>query len=83
MEYLITGALIGVCLFIIPMWSYRRGLRDGLAIHQGKPIEPIKSPIQSISEHRENKKEKKEADKISEGLANLLSYDGTAQKEVE
>lgn len=83
----ILGALIGVCLFFVPIWCYRRGLKDGLALTQGKPIEPIQNPVQAVVSHVERKQEQKEAktveDKLSIGLANLMSYDGTEQKEVK
>ena len=83
----ILGALIGVCFFIVPLWAYRRGLKDGLALSQGKPIEPIQNPLQAVVSHVERKQEQKEAkiaeDKLAEGLSNLMSYDGTPQKEAE
>lgn len=82
MEYLITGAIFGLCLF--NLWAYRRGLKDGLALNQGKPIEPIQNPVTAFVEYREQRQEKKEVkasnDALSEGLANLMSYDGTPQK---
>lgn len=85
MEYLITGALIGVCLFFIPFWAYRRGLQDGLKLNQGKPIEPIQNPVKSFVEYREkvaDKKETKEANStLISGFNNIMSYDGTPQKE--
>jgi hypothetical protein len=80
MSYLITGALIGVCFFFVPLWSYRRGLKDGLAIQQGKPIEPIKTPIQAVNEYKEVKEQKKEQSIFNEGLNNLMTYDGESQE---
>jgi hypothetical protein len=83
----ILGALIGVCFFFVPIWCYRRGLKDGIALNQGKPIEPIKTPVQAYEARVERKQEKKEAkeadDAMSEGLANLMAYDGTPQKAKE
>ena len=80
----ILGALIGVCLFIIPLWAYRRGIKDGLALSQGKAPEPIKTPVQTYTEHVERKVEQKEAkavnDSLSEGFANIMNYDGNPQK---
>jgi len=80
MEYLITGTVIGLCLFILPMWAYRKGLKDGLNINQGKDIEPIKTPVRMVREAREAKKSQEETDKITQGLMNILTYDGTPQK---
>jgi hypothetical protein len=85
MEYVYLSAIIGLCFF--NFFAYRRGLKDGLALNQGKPVEPIKSPVQAITEHRERQTEKKETkaanDAVSIGLANLMSYDGSKQKEVK
>lgn len=84
MEYVIAGIVFGLCLFILPLWAYRRGIRDGLELNQGKTPEPIKSPVQAITEHRERKQEKKQnkeaEDALAEGLANLMSYNGDPQK---
>lgn len=81
MEYVYLSAIIGLCFF--NFFAYRRGLKDGLALNQGKPIEPIKSPIQAITEIREKQAEKKETkaanDSITVGLANIMAYDGTPQ----
>lgn len=84
MGYAYLGAAILLCFFVL--WAYRCGLQDGLALNQGKTPEPIKSPVQAIVEHRDRQQEKKETkeanDKFAQGLTNLLSYDGTPQKEV-
>ena len=67
--------------------SYRRGLQDGLAVSQGKPLEPFKGPIKAIQEHKEQKiiKEKQEVikeiqDKQRKGILNILAYDGRPQE---
>lgn len=81
MSYLYLGAIIGLCFF--NLWSYRRGMKDGIALIQGKPIEPIQTPIQAYTAHVERKQEVKKATKAEEdmslGLANLMAYDGTPQ----
>lgn len=77
---LILGAVIGLCFFIVPMWAYRRGIKDGLAIQQGKAPEPIKTPSQVIQSHKEAKQVKATQDQFMQGLNNILSYDGTPQK---
>ncbi|MFD0673932.1 hypothetical protein [Cohnella sp. GCM10027633] len=84
MEYMIAGIVFGLCLFILPLWAYRRGLRDGLALNQGKTPEPIKTPVEAIIERREARAEQKETkaanDAFAEGFANLMSFDGSPQK---
>ena len=81
MEYVYLGAIIGLCFF--NLWCYRRGLNDGLALIQGKSIEPIQTPVQAFTAHVERKAEGKKAskadDELARGLANLMSYDGSPQ----
>jgi len=83
MEYMITGVAFGLCLFFVPLWAYRRGLKDGLALNQGKTIEPIKTPVEVVQKHVEERTQKKEAkaaeDAMAQGLANLMAYDGSPQ----
>lgn len=85
MEYIYLGAIIGLCLF--NLWSYRRGLKDGLALNQGKPIEHIQNPVQAVQSHMDKRHEQKiakdEESKLAEGLANMMAYDGTPQKAKE
>lgn len=77
---LIIGALIGVCFFIVPIWSYRRGLKDGLALNKDKPIEPIKSPIQAVQQHIETKKADKKQQEELEGISAIMGYDPFAKE---
>lgn len=79
MEYAILGIAYGLCLFILPLLAYRRGLQDGLNVQQGKPVEPLKTPVQVVKEYRQAKEEQKKTDVILEGLANILAYDGEPQ----
>lgn len=74
------SAVLGLCFFMLPMWAYRKGLKDGLAVGQGKAMEPIKTPVKIIQEHREAKQAKEEQDLFRDGLANILAYEGIAQK---
>ncbi len=72
----IVSVIFGLGLFIVPLWAYRRGLQDGLALSKGRPIEPLKLPtIQNP--------EKPIPDAVSEGIANIFAYDGTPQDERE
>lgn len=86
MEYAIMGLTFGLCLFILPFWAYRRGIKDGLALNQGKPIEPIQNPVKTIIQHVETRAEKKETKEASsamiEGFNNLMSYNGDDQTKV-
>lgn len=79
MKYLIILATLMVAFFIT-FYSYRKGLQDGLNINKGKDIPKTNiNPISPIFKHIEDKKEKDKIDKITEGLENILNYDGTDQ----
>lgn len=80
MLYGIMGTVYGLCLFILPVWMYRRGIKDGLSLSQGKQPEPLKTPVQAFKQARQAKVIKQEQDKLMQGLQNILSYDGTEQK---
>lgn len=84
MGQLITSALIvaavGIVAFFTSLWAYRRGLKDGLAINQGKTIEPIKTPIATVKTHMASKVNKQEDALINEGWNNIFTYDGKPQK---
>lgn len=81
MEYVYLSAIIGLCFF--NFFAYRRGLKDGLSLNQGKSIEPIQGPVAVVQKHLDSRTQAKEAkaaeDKTMQGLANLMAYDGTPQ----
>ena len=66
-------ALAGFGLF----WAYRRGLKDGLKLAKADAPAQVIEPIQPLEILRQavTKTENDVEAKISEGLANLLSYD--------
>ena len=74
MEYTIIvayvlGTLTGVLV-------YRQGLKDKKRLKDNRELAPLaKSPMKVIKEY----KEEKEVDKLSEGISNILSYDGRDQ----
>lgn len=72
--YIITGVLIGIFLVL----GYRKGLKDGMRLKEGKPIEAVPK--------KKRKKEYAEVDPRTEAiLRNIDSYDGTAvgQKKID
>jgi hypothetical protein len=76
----IATAVLFSCLFL---WAYRRGLKDGLALRDNKPIEPIKTPVQVIHERTEAKEISKEEEKQELYMTNLFGYTGEKQDEVK
>jgi hypothetical protein len=77
MLYAIMGIVFGLCLFILPLWAYRKGVQDGLSIQQGKPIAPIQKPLTKAN------KASDEVSKFIEGINNIMAYDGETQKGVD
>lgn len=76
----IATAVLFSCLFL---WSYRRGIKDGMALKDNKPIEPIKNPVQAFNDVI-HAREMSEAEKIqAQYLANIFGYTGDPQKEVD
>jgi len=83
MEYAIFGIVFGLCLFLLPVWAYRRGIQDGINLSRGKPVEPFKGPVKAVQEYREAKETEKKNDELLEGLKNIFAYEGTPQKAVD
>lgn len=72
---------VGASLFFV----YRQGLKDGLAVKEGKAVEPIHipSPVRILRWRREAKAaeaKKAQEDRIAKGMANIFSYDGKPQE---
>lgn len=82
MADLLTGAIFGMCFFIVPIWAYERGLKAGMRVSKGIEPEPLKSPVQVISDHKQAKVEKKVTDAFIEGFNNIFGFD-PLQKEVD
>lgn len=72
---ILIGLILGLSLFILPLWAYRKGLKDGLSIAKGNnTIAPIKTPVQVVQEHKQAKVEMVAQDKFDEGLNNIFNY---------
>ena len=75
---LITGAILGLCFFMLSFWAYRRGIKDGIALNNGKAIQPIQTPIQAVKKHTEAKTDDKKQQE--EGIQNIMNYDPFAKE---
>lgn len=80
---LLIGIVTAVLFSCLLLWAYRRGLKDGLALKDNKPIDPIKMPVQALHEQTEAKKLTKTEKVQEQFVANLFNYDGNPQKEVK
>lgn len=76
-------AIICVVAFLTSFWAYRRGIQDGLALKDNKPIEPIKTPVQAFNEVKQAKEISKEEEIQVQFMNNLFGYTGEVQKEIE
>ncbi|MFA5880553.1 MAG: hypothetical protein WC834_00030 [Eubacteriales bacterium] len=88
MTYLIIGMILGLWLFVATITAYTLGLRHGKMLVNGvvpqinlNPVKAVLNAQQAIQTKRDDEKQKKTDDLISQGLANILAYDGTPQKE--
>jgi len=57
---------------IIAVLAYRNGVKDGIAVAKGEKMEDLPKPETPIFKA----KTKEENDLITEGLNNILTYDG-------
>ena len=80
---LIIGIVTAVLFSCSHVWIYRRGLKDGKALSEGKPIEPIKTPVSVINEVKQAKEVSKEEKEQAQFMNNLFGYTGEVQKEVK
>ena len=78
----ILVAIIYVVAFLTSFWAYRRGIKDGMALSNNKPIEPIKTPVSVINEAVQTREISKADNLQAQYMDNLFGYDGTKQKEV-
>lgn len=82
MVELIIGIVTAVLFSYLFLWSYRRGIKDGMALKDNKPIEPIKTPARAFNEVVQAKEASKEEKIQEQFMANLFGYSGEPQKEV-
>lgn len=76
MQIAIISTALSLVLFLCLYFGYREGLRLGMSISKGKPIEPIKSPIKAIQEHIESKETKKAEKELQDEIDSIMSYTG-------
>ncbi len=77
-NFLLIASITGA--FFIGMFTYRLGLKDGLAVKKDQPItkiQPIQKVQQTISDVKHTKAEKEAEKKFQEELNIITEYDGT------
>jgi hypothetical protein len=76
MQTIITSTALAIVLFLCLYFGFREGLRLGMNVSKGKPIEPLKSPIKAIQEHIENKEVKKAEKELQDEIDAIMGYTG-------
>lgn len=73
-------SLLTIIALIVPIWAYRRGLKDGLILIKHEKTIPDLKPLKAIKEVLPSKQTegvKGEMDKLMQGIDNILMYDGS------
>lgn len=83
MQIAIVGTILGIVLFLCLYFGFREGLRLGMNVSKGKPIEPIKSPIKVIQEHIETKEAKKAEKELQDEIDAVMGYTGDLPEDGE
>lgn len=81
MQIAIVSTIIGIVLFLCLYFGFREGLRLGIDVSKGKPIEPLKSPIKAIQEHVESKEAKKAEKELQDEIDAIMGYTGDIEGE--
>lgn len=77
--YYMPGLLIGVVLFGIPLWAYRKGIETGLSISKGNIVPKIIQAPRGVQDFM-HKKENKENEEFNTAFNNIMAYVGEPQK---
>lgn len=81
MEIAITSTIIAIVLFLCFIYAFKTGLRLAKIISEGKDIPKVKTPLEAIKEHKENKEFEKKEKEFDEGMKAILEYDPDSVKE--
>jgi preprotein translocase subunit SecF len=80
MQIIITSTALAIVLFLCLYFAFREGLRLGMNVAKGKEIEPPKSPIKAVQEHKINKELEKKEKEFEEGIKAIFEYDPDSVK---
>ena len=80
MQIIITSTALAIVLFLCLYFGFREGLRLGMNVAKGKEIEPPKSPIKAVQEHKINKELEKKEKEFEEGIKAIFEYDPDSVK---
>jgi hypothetical protein len=83
MQIAIVSTALAIVLFLTLYFGFREGLRLGMNVSKGKPIEPLKSPIKAIQEHIENKEIKNAEKELQDEIDAIMGYTGDLPEDGE
>ena len=83
MQIAIISTALAIVLFLCLYFGFREGLRLGMNVSKGKPIEPLKGPIKAIQEHIENKEAKKAEKELQDEIDAIMGYTGDLPEDGE
>ena len=83
MQIAIISTALAIVLFLCFCFAFRWGLKLGIDVSKGKPIEPFKSPIKAIQEHIETKEAKKSEKELQDEIDSIMSYTGDLPEDGE
>lgn len=83
MQIAIISTALAIVLFLCLYFGFREGLRLGMNVSKGKPIEPLKSPIKAIQEHIETKEAKKAEKELQDEIDAIMGYTGDLPEDGE
>lgn len=76
MQIAIISTALAIVLFLCLYFGFREGLKLGIDVSKGKPIQPLKSPIKAIQEYAENKEAKKTEKELLAEIDAVMNYTG-------
>lgn len=83
MQIAIISTALAIVLFLCFCFAFRWGLKLGVDVSKGRPIEPLKSPIKAIQEHIENKETKKAEKELQDEIDAIMGYTGDLPEDGE
>ena len=81
MQIAIISTALAIVLFLCAFLGFREGLRLGINVSKGKPIEPLKTPIKAMRENKASKETEKANKEFQDELNSIMGYTGDEPEE--
>ena len=71
--------LAAVAVFLLGVFTYRQGFKDGLAVSRGGvPQNPVREAVKAVREIKVDEEVAKQEKAIADALESIFTYDGKA-----